>query len=544
HLKKSAMERLGRYEILEELGRGAMGTVYRARDPKIDRIVALKTISISGASEAEEEEFRQRFFREAQAAGKLSHPGLVVIHDVGEDEATQTPYIVMEFIEGKTLEQLAKAGERLPPEKTLGLAKQVAEALDYAHSRQIIHRDIKPANIMVTEEGRAKITDFGIAKLAMTQLTQTGQILGTPAYMSPEQLSGGTVDGRSDLFSLGVILYWLLTGEKPFAGDTTTAVSFKIVYQEPIPASQLNPTLSPEYDYILARALAKDPNRRYQRGQELAGDLDDLLQKRPLRSRAAAGAGIEAAADHTIIAQPRSSGAAAGPPPTATVKTPAVVPALEPAAGPPPPEKKRRWVLPAAAAVVLLLLLGGLGWWWAGGSDSEKGEGNEAVQEAGTSGGQPRAQPSTPPQRSSGGATQTPSTPPSQRQPRQAEPRTRGVSRATLRLTGSHNFKRATLSVSVDERVVREIKLRGETKKRGGATVGYGRISAEISVSPGEHSIIIRLRAPRDDFDETEYITGNFRPGQTRTLEIGLGKLGNIVAFGGLTRDLTIRWVD
>ncbi|MEE8201760.1 MAG: serine/threonine-protein kinase [Candidatus Acidoferrales bacterium] len=544
------MERLGRYEILEELGRGAMGTVYRARDPKIDRIVALKTISITGASEAEEEEFRQRFYREAQAAGKLSHPGLVVIHDVGEDEATQTPYIVMEFIEGKTLEQLAKAGERLPPEKTLGLAKQVAAALDYAHSRQIIHRDIKPANIMVTEEGRAKITDFGIAKLAMTQLTQTGQILGTPAYMSPEQLSGGTVDGRSDLFSLGVILYWLLTGEKPFAGDTTTAVSFKIVYQEPIPPSQLNPTLSPEYDYIITRALAKDPNRRYQRGQELAGDLDDLLQGRPPKSRAAAGAAVEAAAEHTIIAQPRSSGAAAGPPPTATVKTPAVVPALEPAAGPPPPEKKRRWVAPAAAAVVLLLLLGGLGWWWASGSDSEKGEGDEAVQEAGTSGGEPLAQPSTPPRRSSGGATQTPSTPPpssprtSEPSPPQAEPRTRRVAQATLRLTGSHNFKRATLYVSVDERVVREIKLRAETKKRGGATVGYGRIRAEIPLSAGEHTITIRLKAPRDDFDETEYTNARFRAGQTRTLEITLGKLGSIVGFGGLTRDLTIRWVD
>jgi len=219
------MERLGRYEIIAELGRGAMGTVYRARDPKIDRIVALKTITVAGVRPADEEEYRQRFFREAQAAGKLSHSGLVTIFDVGEDEKSKTPFIVMEFIEGKTLEELGR-GERLPTETALGLIQQIAEALDYAHGRKIIHRDIKPANIIVTGEGRAKITDFGIAKLAMTQFTQPGQVLGTPAYMAPEQLSGGAVDGRSDLFSLGVILYWLLTGDKPFAGVTTTAVSF------------------------------------------------------------------------------------------------------------------------------------------------------------------------------------------------------------------------------------------------------------------------------------------------------------------------------
>ncbi|MGH7753563.1 MAG: serine/threonine-protein kinase, partial [Gemmatimonadales bacterium] len=180
------MKRLGRYEILEEIGRGAMGTVFRARDPKIDRVVALKTISIAGLGPADQKEFHQRFFREAQAAGKLSHGGLVTIHDVGEDESTQTPFIVMEYIQGKTLEELGR-GERLPTATTLELAKQVAEALDYAHSQKIVHRDIKPANIIVTADGRAKITDFGVAKLQMTQFTQPGQVLGTPAYMSPEQ---------------------------------------------------------------------------------------------------------------------------------------------------------------------------------------------------------------------------------------------------------------------------------------------------------------------------------------------------------------------
>ena len=280
------MERLGRYEIIKELGRGGMGTVYTARDPKIDRVVAIKTISMVGQSRADEEEFRQRFFREAQAAGALSHPGIVTIYDVGEGKATKTTFIVMEYVEGKTLGELAQ-GERLPLETALDLAKQLAEALDYAHSRNIVHRDIKPANIIVTPEGRAKITDFGVAKLQAVQLTQTGQVLGTPAYMSPEQLTGGAIDGRSDIFSLGVILYWLLTGDRPFPGETTSSIFYKIIYQDPIPPSQLNPSLLPECDYVVQRALAKEQGKRYQRGREFAGDLEDLKAGRPLRSRTA-----------------------------------------------------------------------------------------------------------------------------------------------------------------------------------------------------------------------------------------------------------------
>ena len=280
------MERLGRYEIIKELGRGGMGTVYTARDPKIDRVVAIKTISMVGQSRADEEEFRQRFFREAQAAGALSHPGIVTIYDVGEGKATKTTFIVMEYVEGKTLGELAQS-ERLPLETALDLAKQLAEALDYAHSRNIVHRDIKPANIIVTPEGRAKITDFGVAKLQAVQLTQTGQVLGTPAYMSPEQLTGGTVDGRSDIFSLGVILYWLLTGDRPFPGEITSSIFYKIIYQDPIPPSQLNPSLLPECDYVVQRALAKEQGKRYQRGREFAGDLEDLKAGRPLRSRTA-----------------------------------------------------------------------------------------------------------------------------------------------------------------------------------------------------------------------------------------------------------------
>ena len=272
------MQQLGRYEIVAELGRGAMGAVFRARDPKIDRTVAIKTIAVPGASSQDAEHFRQRFFREAQAAGRLSHPGIVTIFDVGEDEATTTPFIVMECVEGKPLDQLAAVAPagKLPRETALDLLQHIAEALDYAHSQSIVHRDIKPANIMVTPAGQPKIADFGIAKVSMADTTLPGHVVGTPAYMSPEQLNGKPVDGRSDLFSLGVIAYWLMTGVKPFDGATLTEVCVQVVTKDPAPASQIVPGTTPDVDYVLSRALAKDPVKRYQRGSEFAADLKDL----------------------------------------------------------------------------------------------------------------------------------------------------------------------------------------------------------------------------------------------------------------------------
>lgn len=271
---------LGRYEIVAELGRGAMGAVFRARDPKIDRTVAIKTISISASSKHDTEHYRQRFFREAQAAGRLSHPGIVTIYDIGEDETTHTPFIVMECVEGNSLDRMVAATPtgKLSREIALKLLRQIAEALDYAHRQGIVHRDIKPANIMVTIEGQPKIADFGIAKLAMAETTLPGQVVGTPAYMSPEQLNGKTVDGRSDLFSLGVIAYWLLTGVKPFDGETLTEICAQVVTKDPLPPSEIASSLSMDFDYVLSRALAKDPAMRYQSGSEMAVDLDDLAR--------------------------------------------------------------------------------------------------------------------------------------------------------------------------------------------------------------------------------------------------------------------------
>jgi len=271
---------LGRYEIVAEVGRGAMGAVYKARDPKIDRFVAIKTILLHESGVQGQREFRERFFVEARAAGRLLHPGIVAVFDVGEEPETGNPYIVMEYIEGPTLAKLlAEKARKLPLDDALRIAMEVAEALDYAHTQGVVHRDIKPANILITKEGQAKIGDFGVAQLDLTQLTLPGHALGTPAYMSPEQLEGQHVDGRSDLFSLGTILYSAVTGFNPFQGSSAASVCFKVANREPLQATALAPELPPELDAVISRALAKDPNERYQRGMELAQDIGELRKR-------------------------------------------------------------------------------------------------------------------------------------------------------------------------------------------------------------------------------------------------------------------------
>ncbi|HXE75795.1 MAG TPA: serine/threonine-protein kinase [Candidatus Xenobia bacterium] len=277
--------RVGRYELLEELGRGAMGAVYKARDPNLGRAVAVKVILTANLTAQALAEYKKRFYREAEAAGRMTHPGVVTIHDMGEDSTTGQPFLVMEYVEGVSLDSMIEGspgGNGLPLAQVLEIGAQVALALDYAHQRGVVHRDIKPANILVTKDGRAKIADFGIAKLEGAQLTQTGQLVGTPAYMSPEQFSGGGVDARSDIFSLGAVLYEALTGKMPFPGETVTEIIFKVVQAPPVPAQKLNPQLPAEVDVLLERCLAKDPAQRYQRARALATDLENLKVGRPL----------------------------------------------------------------------------------------------------------------------------------------------------------------------------------------------------------------------------------------------------------------------
>ncbi len=267
---------IGRYEILSELGHGAMGSVYRAHDPTMDRTVAIKTILAAALTGPLAGEYRERFIREARAAGRLSHPGIVTVYDVSEQDGT--PYLVMEFVAGRSLAAAMDAGERFSIDRIYELGQQVAEALGYAHRNGVVHRDVKPANILLAAPGpgeveRAKLADLGVAKLTATQITTTGQLLGTPAFMPPEQFTGVPIDGRADLFSLGVILYWLATGDKPFAGDTITAVSYKIVHSEPAPPRRINPAVPVAMEKIIMKCLEKDPATRYATGEALAADL-------------------------------------------------------------------------------------------------------------------------------------------------------------------------------------------------------------------------------------------------------------------------------
>ena len=272
------LKEIDRYEIIGELGHGAMGVVYKGRDPIIDRLVAIKTIRFDRLYEEQEiQGLKDRFFKEAQAAGKLAHPNIVTIFDVGEFRGIS--YMAMEYVEGEVLSRFTPPGQLLQVDEVLRIIAQVAEALDFAHQRKVVHRDIKPANIMRTSEGQIKVMDFGIAKLPSSTLTQDGSVLGTPAYMSPEQIRGKELDGRSDLFSLGSILYELLTGTKPFRGENLSALTYQITHENPPPASPQNPQAPPAVDEILEKVLAKNPDDRYARGKEFAQALRRLLQE-------------------------------------------------------------------------------------------------------------------------------------------------------------------------------------------------------------------------------------------------------------------------
>jgi serine/threonine protein kinase len=265
--------KLGRYEVVRELGKGAMGIVYLAKDPLIGRLVALKTIRPAAhADDDETKEFQQRFIREAQAAGILNHPAIVTVHDIGQDDGTGVSFIAMEYVEGQNLKEVLQQGRPLNFEQIGDIIAQVAEGLDFAHAKGIVHRDVKPANVILIEGMRAKITDFGIAKIAsgVSNLTTTGQFLGTPNYMAPEQIKGAPVDGRSDIFSLGICLYECLTRRKPFGGDSLTSISYKIVHEPFPPLAEVNPQIPSGFEEVVARCLAKDPAKRYQRARDLA----------------------------------------------------------------------------------------------------------------------------------------------------------------------------------------------------------------------------------------------------------------------------------
>jgi CHASE2 domain-containing sensor protein/tRNA A-37 threonylcarbamoyl transferase component Bud32 len=269
---------LGRYEVSGELGRGAMGIVYKGEDPKIHRTVAIKTVRLSDFDEDMVGEMKERFFREAESAGLLAHPNIVTIYDAGEEH--DLAFIAMELLKGNDLEEYTKKGSLLPIRDTLDIVAQVADALDYAHSKGIIHRDIKPANIMrLSETHEIKVTDFGIARIASSSKTKTGVIMGTPSYMSPEQVAGKRVDGRSDIFSLGVVLFEMLTGEKPFAGEDMTSLMYKIAKEKHPSIRSINPQVPQIVEKIIDKALEKDMETRYQKAGQMADHLNKVVAR-------------------------------------------------------------------------------------------------------------------------------------------------------------------------------------------------------------------------------------------------------------------------
>ena len=342
----------GRYRVLRRVGRGAMGIVYLARDDKIGRNVAIKALDIDERlPEDEKEEIRQRFEREARAAGMLSNQSIVTVYDVGEQDGV--PYIAMEYLEGATLTEIAHDSPLSIPQAR-SVAAQVLSALAYAHSHDVVHRDIKPDNIFLLPDGRVKVADFGIARISSsTTMTQVGQVMGTPGYMSPEQVKGETVGPASDIFSTGVLLYELLTGVAPFSSTSPTSVMYKIVHEEPRPAHLVNPGVPPTLEAVIARATAKSPSARYPDASEMKRDIetDSAPETAPVTGQPAGGEGtvLRAAPIQQVM------------PPAAAVPTPTPVR---------PGKNTALWIgagagallVAAAAAVVLVLVLkGGVG---------------------------------------------------------------------------------------------------------------------------------------------------------------------------------------
>lgn len=302
-------EKLGRYEIVRELGKGAMGVVYEGRDPNIGRRVALKTarrdvLAASGMAS----EMMERFLREARAAGALNHPNIITIYDTDEEDGTA--WIAMEFIEGSDLREMLLERRGLDLGRILEMGAQICDALEVAHRQGIVHRDIKPANILITREGSLKVADFGIAHVTDSTLTQEGALIGTPHYMSPEQFMGQNIDGRADLFSVGIILYELLTGEKPFSGEALSTVMHHVIKTMPVVPSELNLSIPQHVDTVLLKAMAKRPQERYASASAMAAALRECKKDNPdpavlgIDSASAGATVVSSGADATIAGPP------------------------------------------------------------------------------------------------------------------------------------------------------------------------------------------------------------------------------------------------
>ncbi len=504
---------IGRYEIRGELGRGMMGIVYEAHDPALGRDIALKIIQLAFSVTTEEREaFEQRFLTEARVAAALSHPGIVVVHDVGRDPETGTLFIALERLQGTTLDRVIAERGALPWREAVAIIARAARALHHAHANGVIHRDIKPANVMILPSGEPKLMDFGIAKLETSQLTAAGQFFGTPRYMSPEQARSGKLDARSDQFSLGALLYELLTGKKAFAGENVTQIIVQVVSHEPAPLRL--PGLPDSLPYVVARCLAKEPMDRYPDCNALAEDLEDLQAGHPPRHRPAwappAGASgtlvsprtAPAAGSGTDSAIPDLAAALEGlVSPTGAPHT-SSRPALAAPAPPSAPAPTRPGRLPGSAfrpyVVVAAVLLVAAFLLAPRGSRS------------------PDSTPSRP-------SAPAPTLPPPESDV------------ARLAISFEHSLKQGSLQVTVDDEVVIEQALDSRvTRKVLSLRFRKGSLTDSLDLAPGKHEV--RVRVAWDDNVKVESLWANFEPGKVRRLKAKLG------GFAGIRKSLSLEW--
>jgi eukaryotic-like serine/threonine-protein kinase len=519
--ENSERKRFGRYEIVAELGRGAMGVVYKARDPQIDRLVALKTVSLWGQEPDEEKEFRMRFLNEAQAAGRLHHPGIVSVFDVGENPDNHDPFIVLEYVAGESLNRILSREKKIALERALELAQQIAEALDYAHAQGVIHRDIKPANILVTESGQPKIADFGIAKLNLAHFTIPGRVLGTPAYMAPEQLSGEGVDGRSDLFSLGVILYATVTGHSPFQGTSATTVCFKVANREPIAASALDMALPPQLDAIISRAMAKDPAERYQKGAEFAEDLRILRQT---QKPATTSTTLLAMTSTGVVSHPTKGKADSIAPEQAVAGARKMVGSVLRKA------PLKDLILGAGTVVLLVIVASQLKLFE---STSRSALNSASVTPAAPMNLDAPKAALTPPS----SKPVSPAVPaPKVKKTSQASPTLRParsgssgmtivVPSSTVDLAVQHQFKDATLYVWVEDKLVLTLPLHGAAQKKLVVFNGIRGVESQtLQIPAGRHMLRFRAVSTDQTVDLSKTVSAEFVGGDTKALQLSFDK--------------------
>jgi serine/threonine-protein kinase len=476
----TAPQTIGRYTIEAEVGRGTMGIVYRAKDSLLARTVALKTVGSFPAAAEDAASFEHRFLNEARAAAGLSHPNIVAVHDFGSDPATGTLFMALEFLQGETLEAVARRGPmEWAPACRIGA--RVARALHAAHAAGIVHRDVKPANIMLLPSGEPKVMDFGIAKVPASELTRAGEVFGTPANMSPEQAQGDALDGRSDLFSLGTVLYQLLTGRRAFTGQNLPRILAAVVTEAPA-APSASAAMPAGVDQVVAMALAKSPRNRYQTGESMAEDLDDVVAGRAPRH---ASAPQEAAADDPLAGLLDSPAAAQA---TLALPRPPMV------AAPATPPAPRRFVLPAViAAGLLLVLVAG----WRMSARRVAAPVSQGAAEV------PRA-----------AANPEPDAP------------------ARLTIDFEHHMRNGTLKVWIDDALVLERPLEGRLLQRVGGLRRYkGQIRETIEVTPERHAA--RVEVAWDGKVRTARTAATFRPDAARTLDIEVLRVLD---------DLTLEW--